>query len=828
MLDILRWAARKEEKKKAYSVQTKTEMLWAMHLKSHKSFSLADCKHLLEDCLQSKSVFQGKTVHQHLIKNHIPHGDDDHFNQTIEKLTLFYLACNKVEYARRVFDRSPRKPKKVLIWNLLIKGYAWNGPFGEAINFYYKTLELGIQPSKFTFPIVLKACSALQAIETGKDIHVHAKRLRLDSDVYVSTALVDMYAKCGCLDDAETVFNEMPHRDVVAWNSMISGFSLHGVYYHDTIRLLVRMQNDFISPNSSTIAAVLPAVAQANALSHGKAMHGFCARRAYIDDIIVATGLLDMYGKCQYMDYARRIFDKVSIVKNEVTWSAMLGAYVICDFMREALEFFLEMMRLKDFTLFPTPVTLATVLRACAKLTDSSIGRCIHCYAIKSGFVSDLMLGNTLLSTYAKCGVVIDAKQFFYEMDLKDSVSYSAIISGCVQNGHAKEALRLFHKMQLSGLYPELATMLGVLPACAHLAAIQHGSCSHCYAIVHGLTTEITICNALIDMYAKCGRIDTARRVFDTMHKRDIVSWNAIIIAYGIHGLGMEALLLFDNMLVECLEPDDVTFICLLSACSHSGLVTEGKHWFNAMRQDFGITPRMEHYICTADLLSRAGKFEEVCNFIEKMPFEPDVHIWSALLAACRVHRNVELGEEVSKKIQKLGHGSTGNFVLLSNMYSTVGRWDDAAQIRILQREQGFKKSPGCSWIEIGGVVHAFFGGDRSHPHSPQINNKIDELLVEMRRLGYHGEASYVLQDVEDEEKEHILLYHSEKLAIAFGLLNLSPNKPILVTKNLRVCGDCHTAIKLISLITKRNITVRDASRFHHFKDGICNCGDFW
>ncbi|KAF2320077.1 hypothetical protein GH714_023104 [Hevea brasiliensis] len=315
------------------------------------------------------------------------------------------------------------------------------------------------------------------------------------------------------------------------------------------------------------------------------------------------------------------------------------------------------MMRRKDFALSPTAVTLATVLRACAKLADSNMGRCIHCYTVKSGFVSDLMLGNTLLSAYAKCGIVNDAKKFFYEMDLKDTVSYSAIISGCVQNGHAEEALRLFHKMQLSGLDPEMATMVGVLPASAHLAAIQHGSCSHCYAIVHGLATETAICNALIDI--------------------------------------------------------------------HSGLVTEGKHWFNAMNQDFGITPRMEHYVCMADLLSRAGKFEEVCNFIEKMPFEPDVRIWSALLAACRVHRNVELGEQVSKKIQKLGHESTANFVLLSNMYGTVGRWDDAAQVRILQRDQGFKKSPGCSWIEIGGVVHAFIGGDRSHPQYPQIKTKL-------------------------------------------------------------------------------------------------------
>ncbi|KAJ4713600.1 Pentatricopeptide repeat-containing protein [Melia azedarach] len=438
------------------------------------------------------------------------------------------------------------------------------------------------------------------------------------------------------------------------------------------------------------------------------------------------------------------------------------------------------------------------------------------------------MVGNTLLSMYAKCGIIDDAISFFNEMNQKDTVSYNATISGCSQNGYAQEALHIFHKMQLCGIEPDLATMICVLPTCSHLAALQHGTCAHGYSIVCGFIKDTSICNALIDMYSKCGKIDLARKVFDRMEKRDIVSWNAMIVGYGIHGLGMEALWLFNKMQATGLKPDDVTFLCLLSACSHSGLVIEGKQLFNSMIQGINTVPRMDHYICMVDLLGRAGLLDEACKFIEKMPFEPDVHVWSALLAACRIHKDVELGEEVSKKIQGLGSEGTGNYVLLSNMYSAAGRWDDAAYVRIEQRDQGFKKSPGCSWIEINGVVHAFVGGDRSHPQSVQINKKLEELLVDMKRLGYRAESSFVLQDVEEEEKERILLYHSEKLAIAFGIISLRPPKPILVTKNLRVCVDCHTAIKLISVITKREITVRDASRFHHFRNGVCNCGDFW
>ncbi|KAF5734071.1 pentatricopeptide repeat-containing protein [Tripterygium wilfordii] len=786
-----------------------------------KAACTVDFTRLLDACIKSKSLIEGKKIHQVLIKNQ---NDYLHLipSPLLEKVTHLYIACNRVELARHVFDEISNP--SVIIWNLMIRAYAWNGPFEESLRLYWWMLDSGMRPTKFTFPSVLKACSGLQALEEGKEIHDHVRRLGLESDVFVCTALIDLYAKCGDLVEARGVFDGMSYRDVVAWNAIIAGFSLHGKY-EETIQLLLEMQKERINPNYSTIVGILPTVALATALRQGKAIHGFCVRRVFTKDVVVATALLDMYAKCYCLSYARGIFDMME-VWNEVTWSAMIGAYVMCNFNREALELYDEMMI--DNHMIPSSVTLGIAVRACAKLTDLSKGRCLHCFTIKSGLVLDLMVSNTLISMYAKCGIIEDALRFFDGVNLTDTVSYSAIISGYVQNGNVEEALRFFQEMQLYGIEPDMATMIAILPACSHLAALQHGTCGHSYSIVRGFVADTSICNALIDMYSKCGKICIARAVFDRILKRDIVSWNTMIIGYGMHGLGMEALVLFHDMLAAGLNPDDVTFICLLSACTHSGLVVEGKHWFNAMSQDFDIVPRMDHYVCMVDLLSRAGLLTEVHNFIEEMPFEPDVHVWSAVLAGCRIHKNIEFGEEISRKIHRLGTEGTGNFVLLSNMYSAVGRWDDAAQIRIMQKDLGFKKSPGCSWIEIGGVVHAFIGGDRSHPQSVEINKKLDELLAEMKKLGYCAESSFVLQDIEEEEKERILLYHSEKLAIAFGILRLGPSKPILITKNLRVCGDCHTAIKLITLVTKRDITVRDASRFHHFKNGICNCGDFW
>lgn len=781
-----------------------------------------DYKQLLEPCIRSKSLKQGKTIHQHFLKNTTGKKNA----ALLDKLAQLYISCSKLELACYVFNEIPEPEKKVnvLLWNQMIRAYAWEGPFGRAIELYDVMVESGVNPNKYTFPFVLKACSRLQAVEDGRRIHGEARSYGLENDVYVCTALVDFYAKCGCLDEARDVFDGMPSKDAVAWNAMIACFSLHGLS-SEAIKLFIQMQDSGLSPNPSTIVGVLPAVGGAKELCHGKTLHSYSLRRGFLGDVVVATGLLDMYGKCQCLGYAKRVFDNMGN-RNEVTWSAMIGAYMSCDCAHGALDLCNHM--LFKYGISPSQAILASIIRACTKLADVSRGRRIHGYMIKSGFVCNVMVGNTLLSMYSKCGMIEDTVRLFKEMDSNDLVSYNAIISGYTQSGKAEEALDIIQKMQSLGIDPDLATMVGLLPACAQLAAIQHGACCHSSSIVRGFTDDTSICNALIDMYSKCGRIDTARLVFDKMPAKDIVSWNAMIFAYGIHGLGKESVLLFEIMQSESVKPDDVTFICLLSACSHSGLVDEGKKCFVAMDKDFLIYPRMEHYICMVDLLGRVGLLDEAWTFIKQMPFSPDTRVWSSLLAACRVHKNVALSEEISNKIHSTGFESTGNFVLMSNIYSAAGRWDDAAQVRITQKNMGFDKIPGCSWIEVKGVVHSFVGGDRTDPHSTEINRKLEELQMEMKKLGYCSEPSFVLQDVEEEEKERILLHHSEKLAVAFGLLALNPNKPIVITKNLRICVDCHAALKYMTIITKREITVRDVSRFHHFKDGTCNCCDFW
>ncbi|KAL6977347.1 hypothetical protein U1Q18_026148 [Sarracenia purpurea var. burkii] len=405
---------------------------------------------LLEHCIESTSLREGKIVHQYLLKNsNTIAGNNNNSAIVLDKITRLYVSCNELELARRVFGSIPIPERKsnVILWNQMIRAYAWKGPFDRAIDLYYEMIESGVTPTKFTYPFVLKACSGLQAVEDGRKIHDHARGLGLESDVYISTALVDFYTKCECLIEAREVFDNMSERDVVTWNAMIAGSSLHGLY-GDIIRLVVQMQEAGLSPNSSTVVAVLPAIGEANGLSQGKTVHGYCVRRGIHSDVIVATGLLNLYGKCRCLVYASRIFDRMW-VKNEVTWSAIIGAYVSCDFASEALQLY-DQMLLRD-GICPSPVILGTALRACTKLTDLRRGKRLHSYIVKSesGFV--------------------------------------------LMNGKAKEALDIFQEMQLSGIEPDLATVVAFLPACSHLAALKHGACSHCYSVVCGFTTDTSV-----------------------------------------------------------------------------------------------------------------------------------------------------------------------------------------------------------------------------------------------------------------------------------------------------------------------------------------------
>ncbi|KAJ4705286.1 Pentatricopeptide repeat-containing protein [Melia azedarach] len=382
--------------------------------------------------------------------------------------------------------------------------------------------------------------------------------------------------------------------------------------------------------------------------------------------------------------------------------------------------------------------------------------------------------------------------------------------------------------MREEGVVPDNVAMVSVVNACAKLGAMHKARFIHDFIAGNKFPLDVILGTAMIDMYAKCGSVKSAREIFDGMRKKNVISWSAMIAAYGYHGQGKKALELFPMMLSSGVLPNRITFVSLLYACSHIGLVEEGLQLFSSMQDDFSIVPDVKHYTCMVDLLGRAGRLSEALKLIESMSVEKDEGLWGALLGACRIHKNVDLAEMAAKSLLELQPQNPGHYVLLSNIYANAGRWQDVAKIRDLMTQRRLKKVPGWTWIEVDNQIHQFSVGDGTHPRSKDIYGMLKTLSKKLELAGYVPDTNFVLHDVDEEVKLGILSTHSEKLAIAFGLIATPEGTPIRIMKNLRVCGDCHSFSKYVSAVTKRVIIVRDANRFHHFEGGACSCGDYW
>ncbi|XP_057823026.2 pentatricopeptide repeat-containing protein At3g12770 [Cryptomeria japonica] len=771
---------------------------------------------VLKACAELSDLQEGRKIHDCIVRSGF---EDGVF--VGNSLVAMYAKCGRIDVARLVFDKMPERD--VVSWNALIDGLVQNGHEREALRLFDEMIMAGIDPGEVSFVSVLQACGRLGALQQGKWIHEHITQCGLLSNVKISNSLVAMYAKCGDLRVARQLFNSMSITDLVLWNAMIAGYSQNG-YANEALELFRKMQLSNILPDSVTMVSLLQACSHLAAGLIGECLHSYVVRSGFRFDVILTTAFIDMYAKCGNMEIARKLFDRMPR-RNEICWNAILAGHVQNGQFSQALTLF-NYMQLSYMK--PNCVTMISILPACAHLAALHQGKWIHSYIIKSGLELDIAVGTALVDMYAKCGSIEIARFLFDNMSNRNVISWNAMIAGYIQNAQASEAVTLFNQMQQGNLKPDMVSVISVASACANLAALQQGKAIHSYIIKHGFESNVVVGNSLIDMYTKCGSVDNSHQMFNNMFNRDVVSWNTMISGYGMHGRGEDALVLFSQMQHTEITPDSITFICVLSACSHAGLVHKGWEYFECMSRDYCITPAPQHYACMVDLLGRAGCLDEAENFIKNMPNEPAASVWGALLGACKIHRNVLLGERVAEHLFHLEPDKAGYYVLLSNIYAASGRWDDVSKIRTLMKDRGIKKTPGCSLIEVNNQIHAFVVGDESHPQSEQIYAMLKSLAREMEDAGYVPCTSSVLHDVEEEVKENMLFSHSEKLAIAFGLISTSPGMPIRITKNLRVCGDCHNATKFIAKIVKREIIVRDANRFHHFKDGSCSCGDYW
>ncbi|XAR49322.1 hypothetical protein NMG60_11032491 [Bertholletia excelsa] len=556
------------------------------------------------------------------------------------------------------------------------------------------------------------------------------------------------------------------------------------------------------------------------------------------------------------LEYSRAIFNSIQN-PTVFTTNNMIRCFAKSESPSESIVLYAFMRRID---LQPNNYTFPFVLQACTKAQALVEGSQVHCHVIKLGFGGDVYITNALVHFYSACfriecsrmafdesrqcrdvvtwnvmlgayvrdGQVGVAEKMFEEMPERDVISWSIMITGFVQNGQLEEGLDCFREMREMGMVPNEAILVTALSASAQLGLLDRGRLIHSIISSLDFPMSVPIGTALIDMYSKCGCIVQARHVFNQMPRREVCSWNAMICGLAAHGLGEEALAFFERFRIEGFHPVNVTFIGVLNACSRAGLVNEGRHYFKIMTEEYAIKPEMEHYGCMVDLLGRAGFVAEAIELIEKISIQPNPVLWATLLGSCKIHGLVELGEEIGNKLIQLDPAYDGHYVQLAGIYAKARKWEDVVRIRRLMIDRGTYKVAGWSLVEAQGRVHQFIAGDREHERSSEIHKKLDMIGRRIGEAGYIPNVSPVLHDIMEEEKENVIKEHSERLAIAFGFLVSGTGETIRIVKNLRVCGDCHDFTKAVSKVFKREITVRDGSRFHHFKEGECSCLDYW
>ncbi|XP_010275359.1 PREDICTED: pentatricopeptide repeat-containing protein At5g66520-like [Nelumbo nucifera] len=564
-------------------------------------------------------------------------------------------------------------------------------------------------------------------------------------------------------------------------------------------------------------------------INHLKQIHAKLIRNSGIQDVLTAGKLIAdiAVSNPSNLEYARSVMATLEYPPNTFMWNSMIRGYAHSPNPIEAIFLYRKMLEQRHL---PNNYTFPFVLKACTHLMDLNLGLGVHGTVIKCGFEdSDAFIQTSLVNFYASCGSIETARLLFDRCPERDVTSWNALIKGYVRSNRYLDAIRVFRLMQdRRDVRADEITLLGVALACTQLGALDMGRWVHAYIDKNHVKLSASLGTALIDMYAKCGSIDVAMHLFERMPEKDVRTWSVMIGGLAVHGLAYEALELFSEMQRFGINPDSVTFTGVLCACSHAGMVEEGLQILDKMGKVYSVEPTIEHYGCIVDLLGRSGCLEEALGLIRRIPLKPDAVLWGALLVACRSHNNVAMGELVAKEMLKLDPHHCGAHVFLSNVYASTGRWSEVEQVRSSMKEQGIRKPPGSSLIELNGDVHEFIAGDRSHPQINQIHMMLDEIATLLSLQGHVPATRGIALDIDEEEKKLALSQHSEKLAVAFGLINTKQGAVLHIVKNLRVCEDCHSAMKFISKVFHRLIIIRDRSRFHHFKDGFCSCRDYW
>lgn len=814
---------------------------WNSFLKELKSFGGSPCEILevfrelhregvifdsnvltvvLKLCATLKDLWLGMVIHACLIKRGFDL--DVHLKGA---LINFYGTSWGIERADQLFYEIPEREE--ILWNELITLNLKNERWIETLKLFRNMQFSFVKADGNLISKALQACGKDGALNEGKQIHGYVLRQALELNLSICNSLITMYSRnnklglarsvfnsmkehnlsswnsiissyaaIGCLNDAWDLFHKMVffkmQPDIVTWNSILSGHTLGGLY-EAALTIFRRMQSAGFKPNSSSVTSVLQAVTELGCLNFGKEIHCFVIRNGLDYDVYVGTSLLDMYVKNDCLICAHAVFESMKN-SNIFAWNSLISGYSFKGLFTDAEKL-------------------------------------LNCMDSK-GIKPDLVTWNGLVSGYSIWGRNKEALAVIDRIKSSglrpDVVTWTALIAGFSKNENYTDALKSFIQMREEGIKPNSATISSLLRVCAGLSLLRKGEEIHCLSIRNGFIEDVFVATALIDMYSKAGNFSNAHEVFRKIESKTLASWNCMIMGFAIYGFGEEAISLFDEMCEAGIQPDVITFTALLSGCKNSGLVSEGWKFFDSMKKDYNINPTIEHCSCMVDLLGRAGYLDEAWDFITTMPLKPDATIWGALLGSCRTHGNLEFAEIAAKNLFELEPYNSANYVMMINLYAISNRWEDVERLKNSMASRGVRIRQVWSWIQVDQAVHLFSAVGKPHPEEGEIYFELYQLVSEMKNLGYVPDINCVHQNIDELEKEKVLLSHTEKLAITYGLMNVKRGAPIRVIKNTRVCRDCHTAAKYMSLIRGREIFIKDGLRFHHFREGKCACNDCW
>ncbi|GFP86625.1 pentatricopeptide repeat-containing protein at2g40720 [Phtheirospermum japonicum] len=665
----------------------------------------------------------GKEIHSYVLRNKF---DDEPF--VVTAMIEMYSKSNRVTDAWNVFTMFGSN-NYIAVWNSMINGFCKNGFWTNCLNLYSLAKNENLEVGSTTFSSVLTACSNGEVVNFGFQLHCDVVKTGFVNDPYVSTSLLTFYSKCGLIENAERVFYSVRNSSEVGiWNSMISAYVNCGCA-NDALDIYIRMRGKKIPPDVFTVLNALVACGSIGLWCSGMMIHGELIKRPVKDCVAVQSALLTMYSKIGSLKDAYKVFGEMK-KKDLVAWGSMISACRDDKKFEDVLYLF--KMMISDGVKLDS-IVVASAIIACIGYSDEKLGFCIHGSVIKNGLHLDSFTGSVLIEFYSKFGKPDMANRAFSNVLKKNIVLWNSLMSCYSENGLPGISVGLLPQIRENGLVLDSISITTVLSAVSQMAVLIKGKTIHCYRIKFLISNEIQVENTLIDMYVKCGCFDYARRVFDKMLERDVVAWNTMIAGYGSHGECRKAIGLFNEMRASRTSPDEITFLSLISSCNHNGFVDEGLDLFRSMREH-GIDPRIEHYVNIVDLLGRAGCVNEAFRFIEEMDIEPDRGVWLSLLSACRVHRNVELGEVAADNLIKLEPGRGGNYVQLLNLYVEAGLKEKAGNLRAVMRQKGLTKMPGCSWIEVRDKIDVFYSGDSFSDRTVEIYEILDGLKNSMKR----------------------------------------------------------------------------------------------